>query len=320
MKLAFLTLVFLISMPLVAEDLHAPQATLFAPGIVSGPGNDGAPTFSPDGKTLLFTRSAPHWTVILESHFVLGKWTKPTLASFSGEWPDSSPAWSPDGKYVIFQSTRPTTPLKSLPKPGEAIPGIASNLWKVERTANGWSKPERLPDAVNVTSSIWKPSIARNGDVYLTVIDPKGAKTLYVSECKDGEYQKAVPLPFSSGTQLDVDPEIAPDGSFLIFSSAGRVEGDSHERLFLVRRKGGVWGTPQLIRYQDDVTKYGASTDNEPRLGQDGTTLYFTSDRTVVTHFPRTHAHAEEDLLRLDKWDNSNSNVWFFSLKGLLSD
>ena len=73
-----------------------------------------------------------------------------------------------------------------------------------------------------------------------------------------------------------------------------------------------------MIRYQNDVTKYGASTNNEPTLGRDGVTLYFSSDRTEATHFPRTHEQAEEDLKRLNSWDNSNSNVWTISLKGLV--
>ena len=35
--------------------LAAPQ--IFAPAVISGPANDESPTFSPDGDTLLFTRS-----------------------------------------------------------------------------------------------------------------------------------------------------------------------------------------------------------------------------------------------------------------------
>jgi hypothetical protein len=85
-----------------------------------------------------------------------------------------------------------------------------------------------------------------------------------------------------------------------------------------VKREGDHWGTPTLIRYEDDVNKYGPSTDNEPKLGPDGHTLYFSSDRTIPTHFPRTKADADADLARLNQWDNSNSNIWFIDLKGLL--
>jgi hypothetical protein len=36
--------------------VSAPAPEIFAPGEISGPANDGAPTFSPDGNTLFFTR------------------------------------------------------------------------------------------------------------------------------------------------------------------------------------------------------------------------------------------------------------------------
>ncbi|HVT96972.1 MAG TPA: hypothetical protein VHE33_05650, partial [Acidobacteriaceae bacterium] len=287
---------------------------IFAPGVISGPGNDGAPTFSPDGKTLYFTRSAAHWTAIVESHEVNGQWSRPTLAPFSGEWPDSSPAMSPDGTFIVFQSTRPMAPLKEAPKPGVPIPGIVSNLWRVDRTGSGWSAPVRLPDTVNIGRSIWKPSIAADGTIYFTNIDNKGGKRLYSARFVQGSYEMAQPLPFSDGTKADVDPEIAPDGSFLVFCSAGRLGDTNKDQLFLVRRNGAGWGEVERIRYEGDEKPYGPSTDDEPRLGPDHRTLYFSSDRAVVVHFPRTREMAEKDLERLDSWDNSNNNVWSISL------
>ena len=67
------------------QEAALPAAEIFAPGVVSGSGNDGTPTFSPDGNTLFFTRSAAHWSVILESHRDKGVWSEPRMASFSGE-------------------------------------------------------------------------------------------------------------------------------------------------------------------------------------------------------------------------------------------
>jgi hypothetical protein len=160
--------------------------------------------------------------------------------------------------------------------------------------------------------------VAANGDVYLTVIGPGTAKSIYVSLFRDGAYHRATLMPFSDGAKLDVDPEVAPDESFMVFSSGGRVEGDAHERLFLVKRNGDHWNAPTPIRYQNDQTKYGGSTDNEPKLGRDGMTLYFSSDRSEPTHFPRTKAQADADLQRLNQWDNSNANVWMINLEGIL--
>ena len=291
-----------------ASTIHpVPTPQLFAPGVISGPGNDGSPTFSPDGNTLFFTRSTSHWTIILESHRVHGQWSQPTLAPFSGEWPESSPAMSPSGSYIVFQT------LRSEEK------GRVSELWRAEREGGGWKKPVRLPDTVNIGPSIWKPSIAANDTLYFTQIGKDGSKRLFSSKYSNGAYEAAQPLAFSDGKHLDVDPEIAPDESFLVFCSAGRLDSDSKDHLFLVRRVGETWGTVEQIRYVGDNQKPdGFSTDDEPHLGADHRTLYFSSDRVVEVHFPRSHEEAQKDFERMELWDNSNTNVWFIPLAALL--
>jgi WD40-like Beta Propeller Repeat len=206
------------ALPAPAQNAAAPASPgptpqIFAPGVISGPGNDGSPTFSPDGHTLFFTRSTSHWTIILESHQVQGKWSTPMVASFSGEWPESSPAMSPDGVYIVFQTLR------------RAAAGPVSELWRVDRARAGWGTPARLPDTVNISSSVWKPSIAADGTLYFTNIGQDGSKRLFSSKYRNGAYETAQPLSFSDGKHQDVDPEIAPDGSFLVFCSAGRLDG-----------------------------------------------------------------------------------------------
>jgi len=292
--------------------LMAPD--IFAPGVISGPANDGSPTFAPDGNTLFFTRSTANWGAILESHKVNGQSSEPVLAQFSGEWPDSSPAMSPDGKFIVFQSTRPAVPLTVRPKEGEPIPGLVSNLWRVDRLGSGWSQPARLPDAVNIGHSIWKPSIAANGNLYFTVIDAKGGKRLFSSKYENRAYLPAQPLPFSDGTTADVDPEIATDESFLVFCSAGRLSGASKDHLLIVARQGTGWGPVVPIRYAGDE-KYGYSTDDEPRFDPNHRFVFFSTDRAVPVHFPRTPEQARQDVERLERWDNSNSNVWYLPLE-----
>jgi hypothetical protein len=51
-----------------AGALIGPAPEIFSPGVISGPANDGSPTFAPDGNTVYFTRSTAAWGVILESH------------------------------------------------------------------------------------------------------------------------------------------------------------------------------------------------------------------------------------------------------------
>jgi hypothetical protein len=309
--------------PVEDQAQALPEPQVFAPGIVSAAANDGSPTFSPDGNLLFFTRSTANWGAILESHKAGGQWSKPELASFSGEWPDSSPSMSPDGAFLVFQSTRPANPLTAHPQQGQPIPGVVSNLWRVDRSGSGWSEPIRLPDTVNIGHSIWKPSIAANGNLYFTVIDANGQKRLYSSKYAGGAYQPAQPLAFSAGTTADVDPEIAPDESFLVFCSSSRLTGDPKDHLFIVARDGEGWGPVVPIRYAGDE-RYGYSTDDEPHLGKIGdrrqAAIYFSSDRAVPVHFPRTHEQARQDVERLENWDNSNSNVWVLPLEPYLRE
>lgn len=288
---------------------------LFAPGVISGPANDGSPTFTPDGNTLFFTRSTAGWGVILESHRSHGHWSEPKVAPFAGEWSDSSPEMAPDGSFLVYVSLRPKNAAADSDAAHKAH--RVANLWRVNRMGAGWSKPERLPDTVNIGPAIWKPSMTADGSVYFVSIDDKGRKRLYSSHFKDGAYQQAQPLPFSDGNMGDVDPEIAPDGSFLVFCSSGRLQGDPKDHLFIVLRKGDGWGEVTPIRYADD-DKDGYSIDDEPHLGPDHRTLYFSSDRGVHVNFPRTMEQAREDLKRLEIWDNSNSNVWFMPITSWL--
>jgi hypothetical protein len=120
---------------------------IFAPGVISGPANDGSPTFSPDGKTLFFTRSTAAWGVILESHQSHGKWSEPQVAPFSGEYSDSSPGMAPDGSFMLCVSLRPKD---SSPADSSQKPQRVADLWRSDRTGSGWSKPVRMPDAVNI--------------------------------------------------------------------------------------------------------------------------------------------------------------------------
>lgn len=160
--------------------------------------------------------------------------------------------------------------------------------------------------------------MSSDGTIYFVAIDEKGRKRLFSSQYKNSKYEQAQPLPFSDGESSDVDPEIAPDGSFLVFCSAGRRKGDSKDHLFIVRRRGADWGEVVAIRYAGDSGN-GGPTDDEPHLGPDHRTLYFSSDLAVPVTFPRSAEQARADLKRLETWDNSNSNVWFMPITSWLT-
>jgi Tol biopolymer transport system component len=297
----------LTALPALAEPPGSGSPELFAPGIVSGPANDGSPTFTPDGQTLLFTRSGSGAGTILESHRVRKQWSAPEIASFSGQWNDGHPSMAPDGSYLVFVSTRPA--------PGVA--GHVAHIWRVDRLRHGWGAPVHLPAEVNIGPRTFAPSVAADNTLYFLEVSGKHEMQLYRSRWSDGHYESAEALPFSTPANADVDPEIAPDQSFLIFASAGRRENDTREHLYVVFNQGGRWGEVKPLRYPGDDDN-GWSADNEPNLAPDGQSLYFSSDRTMPLHLPRTLDQARADLSRIGAWDNGATNVWRFSIPDVL--
>lgn len=197
--------------------------TNFAPATISGGAHDAAPTFTPDGATVFFSRSNASGAAIMVSHHTADGWTTPIVAPFSGEWNDLEPVLSPDGSYLLFISSRPTVP--GQPQidgffNNRVQPGQGGNIWRVDRQGEGWSAPRRLPDTINVGTSVFTPSLVRDGTLYFRRSDPNTRRfRLYRAEARGEGYEAPQPLPFSTGEVTDVDPAVDPDQRFLIFGS-----------------------------------------------------------------------------------------------------
>jgi Tol biopolymer transport system component len=294
------------------DDQGAYVPSIFAPGVISGPAHDSAPAFTPDGRTVYFTRSNAAHSTIFVSHHDGGRWQEAKIAPFSGEWNDMEATFAPDGSYLVFVSNRPAI------AGGAPIEGRfngtmqkGGNLWRVDRVGAGWSVPKRLPDAVNPNTSTFAPSVAADGSLwFMTTDDRSGKFRLFRAQRRDGTYLTAEPLPFSDGATTDVDPAVAPDESFVVFGSA-RVAGRGMD-LYIASREGDHWSDPRAL---GDVNSAGSEA--EARLGPDARTLYFSSDRVVPTGFPRSRQQAAEDSVRLQEWDNGNYNIWTIPLAPL---
>jgi WD40-like Beta Propeller Repeat len=277
---------------------NAPQ--VFAPGVISGPDHDTAPAFTPDGRTVYFSRSDDKGSRILVAQRTAEVWSQPVTASFSGQWNDMEPAMAPDGSYLVFASNRPAhageAPLNGFFM-GKAFPGRGGNLWRVERRAAGWSEPQRLPDSVNGNDSTFAPAVAADGTLYFMHPDAAGRRFHLFSARKLGaSYATALALSFSADEITDCDPAVAADQSFMVFASS-RPPARQLE-LFIVFRSAGGWGTPQHL----DGGIEGPGSNAEARLGPDQRTLYFSSERLAA------------DAPAGATWNNGKYNIWHVSL------
>lgn len=254
----------------------------FAPDLDWPAGSQASPAFTPDGRTVFFTQALGASRTILVSHLREGRWSKPEVAPFSGRWRDIEPAMAPDGSYLVFISNRPSTP------GGEALtgywggasrPGAGGNLWRVDRLSSGWGEPVRLPDVVNSHSAIYSPAVARNGNLYFNQPDPVTRKShIYVARAVAGGYLPATPLPISDGTIGDFDAAVAPDESFMVFSSGRPPAGPDRAILFITYHRGDQWTAPQALEPGVEGL--------EARLSPDLKTLYYSAEVPSVEPGP----------------------------------
>jgi hypothetical protein len=278
----------------------APAPQVFAPGIISGPEHDTAPAFTPDGRTVYFSRSDGDASTILVSRRTQAGWSMPAVAPFSGEWRDMEPVMAPDGRYLVFVSNRPpqrgAAPLDGFFN-AKHLPGRGGNLWRVDWSAAGWSEPQHLPQTVNGDASTFAPALAADGTLFfMHPAADRGRFHLFYAARVRGEYQAPQPLPFSADTVTDVDPAVAPDQSFMVFASS-RAPARELE-LFIVFRRHGEWQTPQHL----DGGIAAPGSNAEARLGPDGRTLYFSSERLAADAPPGAD------------WNNGKYNIWRVSL------
>ena len=302
----------------IAGPVFAADPQVFGSGVISGPANEASPVFTPDGKTLYFTRSNSSDNVLLVSHRQGDAWAQPGIAPFSGRWRDLEAAMAPDGSYLIFASSRPLPDTGKQPDGfwgGTVHVGRGGNLWRVDKTVDGWSTPKHLPDVINRNGSTFGPSITADGDLYFTDVygDSKRAHLFYAAHGKDGGYQPPQPMPFTDARWSDVDETVAPDGSFMVFSSTRPPTPPQQMDLFIVFRKDGKWCKPQHL--PDSINRLAGII--EARLGPDGHTLYFTSSYEQPVSYPKDPAAAAASLRDM-VWNDGNYNIWQVDISDIL--
>lgn len=230
----------------LGQEPPSRRPRLFAPDVVSfreEDGNHSALTISSDGKEIywggrsysLDSEGLPKygiWTTRLQD----GCWTKPELL-FGDETHDDVPFISPDNKRMFFTSVRPL----------ETTSSKKENIWFVDRTATGWSKPQPVGSAVNAMKLHWQVSVSDSGKLYFGGMgkDGHGSSDIYYSRYVDGEYTEPVNMGSVINSEASEScPFIAPDESFIIYSRFG--DGEFGFRISF-RDEDGQWQSPKRL-------------------------------------------------------------------------
>ncbi len=125
------------------------------------------------------------------------------------------------------------------------------DIWYMQKTAKGWSAPKHTGDVINSDKDEFYVSISNNGTVYFVSNrhtlgeNDQWDFDIYYSVIKDGKYREPVRLNLTiNSVYFECDPFIAPDESYLVFSSSrpgGFGEGDLY---ICFKEKDNKWSKP----------------------------------------------------------------------------
>lgn len=255
----------------VALSISAQEPELVGVGTITTSENELNSAFTPDGRTMYFTRAAGangRFGVIVVSNLSRKGWSTPEVAKFSGRHSDYDPFVSPDGSRLFFISKRPLT--------GEQ-PKSDFDIWFVERTSRGWSAPHNLGAPVNSENDELYPAIAADGTLYFSSCgraDSLGRCDLYRSRLRDGQYREIENLGNAINTPAsETDAYIAPDQSYLVFAAYGRPDAIGDGDLYISVFRDGTWSTPRSLGSRINTI----AREYCPIVSPDGKYFYFTS-------------------------------------------
>jgi Tol biopolymer transport system component len=215
------------------------QPVLYGAGLFSTGAWDFFVAVAPDGSRVLFCRATDdfnRYTVYETRLEPDGHFSTPAIPDFAARWSNADPHFTPDGRMVYFVSNRPA--------PHDTAASSTYDIWRVSLSSGGaWGEPELVPPPISLPGrDEWSPSVAANGNLYFGSERPGGlgGMDLWVARRSASGYRDPENLGGAINTAGDeVEPWVAPDESYLIFSGKGRA--DSVGGYDLYQSSPGPW-------------------------------------------------------------------------------
>jgi hypothetical protein len=262
--------------PYVGQKTPGTTPEIFAPGIVStSRAEHGAPVFSPDGNEIYwFSWPGP---ITQMMRLEKGRWTAPETINLG-----TNPTISPDGNKIFF----------SRRESGRRGIGYC------ERTDTGWSEKKWLDPLINNANSGWEIWMTKTGTAYFssTKVGGSGGSDICKASLVDGKYTNIENLGPDVNSAFGDWGEnggfIAPDESYLIFSS-DRPGGFGGNDLYICfRKKGGSWTS--AVNMGSNINN--AALQLWPYVSPDGKFLFFITHENVTQDIYWVSANIIEEL------------------------
>jgi len=250
----------------------------------AGFGGDVAPAFSPDGRTLAFSRFAGVSEVDIYTTPLKGTNTK----RLTFDQRSIEGTWTPDGREIVFSRRTEGTKVDGLYRipaaGGKRVPLVEGGQFggspSISQQGNRLVYAEGIynPDIYRIDLAVSKdkvPSISRlissSQEDTTPGVSPDGRKVAFCSNQSgsaeiwvcDSDGRKPVRLTSFGGPYVTGSPSWSPDGKFIAFDSRPKGLSD----IFVISADGG---SPRCLTGED-------SDDVVPTWSRDGRWIYFGS-------------------------------------------
>ena len=234
-------------------------AELWTPAAITSPDYETTPTFTPDGREMIFFRGDPSFQTfrLYRSFCQNGAWSAAEPVPFAAPAPaiEADPGITPDGRRLYYVSTR-------------HAPGSDDfDIWYVDRVGESWGEPRRLPAPVNSPAAELLPRSDAAGKLYFgsARAGGHGQGDIYVAIERNGEWRVSnVGAPVSTSA-FEYEAEISRDGrTMIVVADLG-----TRSHLYRFEKRGSRWIARGRIPARDDVFQVG------PLLSPQATQLIF---------------------------------------------
>lgn len=290
-----------LSGPYLGQTPPGAAPAMFAPGIVSTCLSELNSVFSPDGREFYFCVRNNASSTLFVMKCIEGIWRRPEVLPFSGRYRDIDISLSPDGQQLFFCSNRPAG--------GQGDPEEDHDIWMCERRGESWSEPRHPGEAVNSSREDFYPVVSRQRTLFFSSQRAgEGTNDIYCCRWEDGRYAPAEKLgPEINTEHREFDPFIAPDESYLIFSSERPGADPSGDLYISFKNEAGAW-TP--ARNMGPGIN-GRGPEFCPMISPGGKFLFFTRAVLLRGQLPEK-PRCYDDYLNLHlSPDNGSTNIWW---------